>query len=280
MDPLRQVPHYIRAYRRLREYKPTEVTLGCLWRWAKQFPQEQRGDLIRLAANLRFVSERETIGFLVELNREILRALRADGVAPEQIIYVTTDKPGSSSEVMLNLLRDRENLELRKFKFVHSRDTIGVREATRKIGVGAIIYVDDFAGTGKQFRRSHKLVAQYLVGSFSEFFLLPCMCEEALSRVTEIGVEACAGFVHCRSERPLLEECGFLTSERREALVELSRDRLGRRKVSLGFDGLATNVVFYRNAPNTTPLIFRGNRGQKPLCGIVPRFDDLGVGEQ
>jgi hypothetical protein len=30
-------------------------------------------------------------------------------------------------------------------------------------------------------------------------------------------------------------------------------------------------VVFYRNAPNTTPLIIRGNLDQKNFVGIFPR---------
>ena len=29
--------------------------------------------------------------------------------------------------------------------------------------------------------------------------------------------------------------------------------------MSLGFGGVASNVVLYRNAPNTTPLLLRGN---------------------
>ena len=122
-------------------------------------------------------------------------------------------------------------------------------------------------------------MAEYIVGSFSEFFLLPCICEEAVTRMEEIGVESRAGFVHRRDERPLRPECRFLPEDRRLRLIELSRENWGNRRKSLGFGRLATNVIFYRNAPNTTPLIFRGSLGQHPYHGIVPRFDDLRAGE-
>ena len=240
-----------------------------------QSPAQYRSDLIRLAANLRFVSEQETIKSLVELNHGVLRALDADDVTIQRVIYMTTDSAGSSSGVMLNLLRDRVNLEQRGAHFLHSSDANGIRKTTMELGSGAIIYVDDFAGTGKQFTRSREAVADEVVGAFSEFFLLPCICEEARSKIRAFGVEPWASIVHKKSERPLLEQSRFLSPQQRQDLLALSRRHWGRPKTSLGFKGLATNVVFYRNAPNTTPLIFRGHRGQKPLRGIVPRFDDL-----
>ncbi len=240
-----------------------------------QFPAQYRPDLIRLAANLRFVSKQETIKSVVELNREVLRALNADGVTIERVIYMTTDSAGSSSGVILNLLRDHENLERRGAKFLHSSDVNGIREKTMQLRAGAIVYVDDFAGTGRQFTRSREAVANEVVGAFSEFFLLPCICEEAHSKISALGVEPCASIVHKKSDRPLLEQSRLLSPEQRQGLLALSSSYWGRPKISLGFMGLATNVVFYRNAPNTTPLIFRGHLGQKPLWGIVPRFDDL-----
>ena len=208
---------------------------------------------------------------LLELNSKVLTELRRDGVDHDRVIYVTTDSAGSSSGVMLNMLRDRGNLERKGVRFLDSRDATGIQETTTKLGRGALIYVDDFAGTGKQFARSRTHAAEYVVGAFSEFFLLPCICEEALSMVEEAGVVPLAGFVHERSARPLLAECNDLSAGCREGLVKLSQEKFRRRGISLGFSGLATNVVLYRNAPNTTPLLFRGNLRQDPIRGIVPK---------
>ena len=224
---------------------------------------------------MKFVSEDETIRWLVDLNKQVLKALKSDDVTLSHVVYVTTDTAGSSSGVMLNLLRDRAHLERQGATLLNSGESEAIHNTTMKLKSGAIIYVDDFAGTGKQFVRSRQHVAEYIVGTFSEFFLIPCICEEALLKCKEAGVETRFGFVHKRSQRPLLQECKSLPHDRREEIVALSREKFGNRQSLLGFDGLATNVIFYRNAPNTTPLLFRGNLYQKPIHGVVPRFDDL-----
>ena len=270
-----QVWWSIKAAWRLKDYEPSPVTVLSLLRWARQFPPEFRSDLLRLATGIRFVTRQEVVQSLLELNSRVIAALRKDGVGYDRVIYVTTDSAGSSSGVMLNMLRDRGNLERKGVKFLDSRDARGIREMTTELGHGALIYVDDFAGTGKQFTRSRTRAAQYVVGTFSEFLLLPCICEEAIDRVAGSGVVPLAGFTHEKSDRPLRAECSDLSADCREALINLSVEKFRDRRVSLGFDGLATNVVLYRNAPNTTPLIFRGNLRQTPIRGIVPRWDDL-----
>ena len=265
----------IKAAWHLRGYEPRTVTVRSLLRWARQFPPGYRSDLLRMATAIRFVTKQEAVHLLLELNSQVLTSLRQDGVDYDRVIYVTTDSAGSSSGVMLNLLRDRANLERKGARFLDSQDATGIQKMTTDLGHGALIYVDDFAGTGKQFTRSRTNAAEYVMGTFSEFFLLPCICEEALPKLEEAGVVLCAGFIHKKSDRPLLEECKDWPANRREGLVNLSQEKFGRRRISLGFGGLATNVVLYRNAPNTTPLLLRGNLRQTPIRGVVPRWDDL-----
>ena len=252
--------------------------MGHLRKWVSQFPAEHRPTLVRLAGKLQFVSKQETVKALLELNKGVLGALASESVTTKSVIYVTTDTAGSSSGVMLNLLRDRANLERRGAHFLDSRDLEGIRKTTERIRRGAIIYVDDFAATGRQFTRSREIVFNEIRGGFSEFFLLPCICEEAHSRIGDSGVEPRAGTIHRRSERPLLEQCDSLSAECRRELLALSLAYWPLEWAS-GYGGLATNVVFYSNAPNTTPLLFRGHIGQSPLRGIVPRYNDLSTGD-
>ena len=263
-----------RAASRLGAYKPSRVTLSGVLRWARQFPREARRDLMKAAASMRFYSEGKTVESLGRLNDEVLAALGRDGIEATNVIYVTTDQAGSSSGVMLNLLRNRANLEQRGAVFAHYGEGLRIQRLTMDLRRGAIVYVDDFAGTGKQFMRSRKYVAEYIAGAFSEFLLVPCLCEEAQQRIEGAGVSARSEWVHRRSERPFLEECGLWSEAGRERVRAVSREYWEER-VGLGFCGLATNVVFFHNAPNTTPLIFRGHRGQEPIRGIVPRYDDL-----
>ena len=265
----------VRAARNLRGYQPRRVTFGLLLRWSKQFPREARGEILRLAANLEMVSEQEAIDALMALNGRVIEALRTDGVTQNNVIYITTDTAGSSSGAMLDLLRRWANLERKGASFLHAGEGEKIQRRTMELGIGAIIYVDDFAGTGRQFARTRRRVAEYITGGFSEFLLVPCICEEALQRCHEMGVQAEAQIVHFRRDRPFHKESKFLSTGTRLQLLRMCQNHFGGGKRSLGFAGMATNVVLYRNAPNTTPLLFRGNLGQSPLYGIVPRFDDL-----
>jgi hypothetical protein len=114
---------------------------------------------------------------------------------------------------------------------------------------------------------------QYFVGNFSEFLLAPCVCEEAFYKLGERGIEAIAGMIHSTSERPLHAYNSSLAQRKKERLLEICTgiDKAG----GLGYKDLATMVVFYRNAPNTLPVIFRGNVKQSPFIGVLPRTTDL-----
>lgn len=226
-----------------------------------------------LLSKVIFITEEQTKSALVTLNKKIIEKLDADGIKPEQIIYVQIDEAGSSSPVMLNMLRNTANLSRRGFNFTDSRDIIRLQELTSGINTGAIIYVDDFSGTGKQFTKNRRWVAQYILGNFSEFFLIPCICEEAVNRISRVGVALYYQITHLKSERPLHSECTILEDSIKDELRGICREI--NPATGLGFEKLATMVVLYQNAPNTIPLLFRGSLGQDPYIGIFPRSDDL-----
>ncbi|MDA2933337.1 hypothetical protein MYX82_03230 [Acidobacteria bacterium AH-259-D05] len=156
---------------------------------------------------------------------------------------------------------------------IDSKDTRSFNEVTNTLETGAIVYVDDFCGTGNQFRKNRDPVAQYIIGNFAEFFLVPCICEEAVEKLEEAGITPIYEYLHTKKERPLHAECDVLEPDIKEELVKLA-ERIHPR-VGLGFRELATMIVFYRNAPNTMPLLFRGSLKQSPYIGVFPRSDDL-----
>src|SRR5207244_3863618 len=120
-----------------RRYSPQSVTPLSVWRWLKQFPRELRWDLLGLLGDVAFVSEAQTSAFLREGNREVLARLAFEGLGPGNIIYVALDTAGSSSGVMLNVLRDRENMERRGAKFIYSRDGDLMTRVSNQLGIGA-----------------------------------------------------------------------------------------------------------------------------------------------
>ena len=238
-----------------------------------QFPKECRDDVARLAANLVFFSQSRIISELIRLNAEIEARLGEDDVPPTNIVYVSLDDPPSSSPAMCRLLRHHGGLSGRRFVTATSGSEIN--RATRSLRTGAIVYVDDFSGSGSQFKTARTDVREYIDGTFSEFFLLPCICEEALSVVEAEGVVAMYQKRHTKSERPLLPESNFLEEAARQRIVEHSDDTWGMG--SLGFGMLATNVILSHGAPDTTPIMFRGDTGQQPWFGIVPRWAETDV---
>lgn len=258
---------------RYRSYRPQAVTLAVLHKWIAQFPRRTRTSILKLFNGVTYFTEKETEQMLVRLNKLILSDLAEDDISPENIIYVSLDTTGSSSHVTLSLLRDRANLERKNSKLIDSKDTRSLSEVTNTLETGAIVYVDDFCGTGNQFRKNRDLVAPYIIGNFAEFFLVPCICEEAVETLEEAGVTPIWEYLHTKKERPLHAECGVLEADIKEELVKLAEQI--HPHAGLGFRKLATMIVFYRNAPNTMPLLFRGSLKQSPRIGVFPRSDDL-----
>lgn len=265
----------LRALFRLRGYEPQPVTPVRLANWLFQYPHRFRLPLLQLLNNVEFISKQEAIDTIVRLNEEILQRLKGDGIGIEKVIYISLDAAGSSSGVVLNLLRDNARLERRGARLLHSKDVEGLQDLTRDLVEGAIIYVDDFSGSGKQFIRNRTHAVPFVIGTFAEFFLVACICEEAILKLDEVGVVPLYGRKHVQSERSLHAVAQTLPQQAKQILIELCEGI--NKKQALGFGKLATSIVLYRNAPNTTPLVLRGNLGQKPHCGILPRYDDLPV---
>jgi hypothetical protein len=174
---------------------------------------------------------------------------------------------------MLNMLRDFARLQKGEFHLLDSKNTGDIHAKTTALGEGAIVYVDDFTGTGDQFESTHHFIAQYIVGNFAEFFLAPCVCEEAKEVLESIGVEPRYDLLHTRKQRPLLNECLLFKPEERDKLIELSNRVDGVNY--LGYAFLATMVVLYINSPDSTPPLLRGSNNQFPYIGILPRTTDL-----
>ena len=263
-----------RAYLRLREYEPNKGRLSP-WRisnWVNQFPDDCRDSVALLAANLEYFSKKRIISDLETLHERIATSLEADRIPASNIVYIAIDDPSSSSSLMCKFLRDQVGLS--DANFLPFTSGTQISDQTRELRTGALVYVDDFSGSGKQFVSARKLVREYISGIFSEFFLIPCICEEALEVVKAQQVQPIFQRQHTRSERPLLADCGLLDDVARTKIVEHSNETW--KKGALGFRKLATNIVFYHATPNTNPKMFRGDVGQSPRFGIVPRWEDLG----
>jgi hypothetical protein len=269
---MRRLIHSVRAALRFRGYKPQPLSWLSASRWIKQFDKKDRVLAERLLDNVIYLSEATTRKILLERNAALMKRLKEAGLPAKKLIYVSVHEAGSSSPVILNLIRDGALLEKLGCKLIDGRDTLNLVKAMNELGEGALIYVDDFVGSGNQFCTERDFIANSFVGTFSEFMLAPSICEEAFEKLDERGIQAFAGHKHIKAERPLHPECDVFDEEDRLRAAALCKkiDKFG-----LGYKGLATMVVLYRNAPNTVPVMLRGNVNQKPYFGIFPRTIDL-----
>jgi len=271
----------LNAYRRVafefRDYRPARVTLASIDEWLAQHERTDRALLLDLLRHVRYVGEVEARRALVDQNKAILGQLQRAGVPYKKVIYVQVHDAGSSSPVMLNELRDAAQLIQRGCNFVDSKDVAGIARLTERLGDGAIIYVDDFIGSGHQMIGARNHMMQYAIGSFSEFALAVCICEEGAYDLTKLGVEPRARYIHARADRPLHELGTVFDAAKKQRLIDLCAaiDKKG----GLGYEQMATMVVLYRNAPNTCPRILRGSQGQSPMKGLFPRTTDLPVSD-
>lgn len=263
---------------RFRDYKPLPVTFGRAKKWIEQFRGKDRRAAALLLDKVVYLSEKTTTSILVQQNHTLMSRLATAGLPPNKLIYVQVHEAGSSSPVMLNLLRDAAGLDRLGCHFVDAHDSLKLNKVTNEVGVGALIYVDDFVGTGNQFCKERQFASQSVVGTFSEFLLVPCICEEGIYKIAKEGVEAFAGHVHSKAERPLHANSHLLDPDAKERMREIC-NRISV-KMGLGYDQLATMVILYRNAPNTVPSVFRGSPNQSPFAGLFPRWKDLPMPNQ
>lgn len=265
--------HGLRALLRFGGYLPQPLTFKGVNRWINQFKREDRKHVSRLLDDIIYLSEAKVKKILVEQNNALMLRLEGAGLPPEKLIYVQVHEAGSSSPVMLNLLRDAAGLEQRGCHFLDANDTLGVNKLTNDLAEGALIYVDDFVGTGTQFCQARDFTAKFIEGTFAEFLLAPCICEEGVYPLGQRGIEAFTGHVHSKSERPLHANSRLLDSKTKERLIQVCNEIDPR--MGLGWLDSAAMVVLYRNAPDNVPILFRGNVNQEPFVGIFPRTTDL-----
>jgi len=267
--------HSFRAALRFKGYKPKPLTWLAAKRWVMQFDKKDRKLAEHLLDSVIYISESRTREILIDQNAALMRRLLNAGLKPKQLIYVQVHDAGSSSPVMLNLLRDAAGLERMGCRFVDAHDSMRLIKTMNEVGEGALIYVDDFLGTGNQFCAERDFVATTIIGTFSEFVLAPSICEEAIYEISKRGVEAFTGHVHSKAERPLHANSSLFDNEEKERLELVCKGI--NKNGALGYKGLATMVVLYRNAPNTIPAVLRGSLNQTPFKGIFPRTTDLPI---
>jgi len=253
-------------------YEPRAVTPLNLLRWLRQFPREDRVSALRVLDKVVYFNKNRIVTALLDHNAAIQRALLDRGLGPDHIAYVHIDTPGSSSSIMMNLLRNKGNLQRLPSLILDANDPQKLIDFIQRKKNVAVVYVDDFLGTGKQFCKARDFLADFFPTAQPELLLAPCICEEAFKELAKRDVEVFTSLIHAKADRPLHPNSRSLEPASKTRLLNMNK-RIGKQPS--GFGALAASVAMFHNVPNNMPLLLRGSIDQSPFVGILPRTTDL-----
>jgi hypothetical protein len=106
---------------------------------------------------------------------------------------------------------------------------------------------------------------------------VPAACEEGLLMLGKRNITPLSGYIHSKADRPLHNNSTIFDKRIKNRLIDLCK--MINPDLGVGFMGGATMIVFYKNAPDNIPIIFRGSDQQKPFVGVFPRTTDLPLPE-
>jgi len=255
-------------------YEPRAVTPLNLHRWLRQFPPEDRSAALTVLDKVVYFNKKRVVESLLDHNAAIQKTLQDRGLGPDKIAYVHIDTPGSSSSIMMHLLRNKGNLQRLPSLILDANDPQKLIEFIQRKKNIAVVYVDDFLGTGNQFCKSRDFLSGFFPTAQPELLLAPCVCEEAFKQLVKRDVEVFTSLIHAKADRPLHPNSRILEHASKARLLNINR---GLGKQASGFGLLASSVAMFHNSPNNMPLLLRGSLDQKPFVGILPRTTDLPV---
>lgn len=222
---------------------------------------------------VRFVSKHEARGVLLDQLEEVVRIIIANGGSLQSIVVVPASGDGESSGEVWGMLREEPTLQELGIKFF-SGNPMQLGQLVRGLQNPVVIFVDDFAGTGNQFCKAYVAWSAMLHMHQPVTYFVACvMCSPAIAKVGGVGVIPIPGIEHSANEmfKAACERtCGF---EGYHALMSYAEEL--HSKLPLGFNGMGTMIVVYRNSSNNMSFLLRGSMGQRIWFGLFPRRDQL-----
>lgn len=266
---------------RWKAYKGRRISVEDVRRWLQQFGTNLDQRLMfRLLVNLKFVDEDQIRQRLVTLQQMITRdvSFRYEGKVPRlhDIVISYLDGPGKSGFQYAKLYGEENKIYFNNIQ----EPTRALKSARGDNSVKAIVFVDDFLGTGRSAIDSLSGMRDELLELETARKIAVFICVVAGFQKSAHSVEhelAAKGFhAHVRIAEPLADgdrafsdqNKVYRDADERAKAKRLARD-LGARlepKHPLGYGDSEALVVFERSCPNNTlPIIWGSSRDWVPL---------------
>lgn len=256
-------------------YQPQAVTRGKLSIWLQQFDPQHRDVLLRVLEDVQYYDLARINGILKELHRAVRQQVKEDGIRDlSSMIFVPIGGAGDSGQEIFRRYRDVNRLEQTSASIALVPDLQKlVFKAQSDRQRRAIVFVDDFVGSGEQLSGYWKDVLTQLIPS-----PLPALYVASL-----VGYDTGIQLVH--RETPLrvvtahyipAAACLDQTSSFNDGEKDIIRNYCGAvGNQPSGFGGLELLLAFTYGCPDNTLSVLRGSKRQRKWKGILPRFGDL-----
>ncbi len=251
-------------------YEPVAVNDVRIHRWLRQFGPQDYDLGLSFLQEIQYYAAARQQQLCKVLHKLVVEEVNGVGISAKKTVYVPMGAAGESGH-MIAYRYERAN-RLSGGKVV---DLLNVPRVIHERKGVAIVFLDDFVGTGAQaVSYWNDRVKDVVPGNIPLFYAVLVGCQGGAKNVegnTPLRV-VCS---HYLTEDRILgsTKCNRFSLAGRAALLRYCRQ--ARRKNPLGYGALGVLVSFQHGTPSNAPSILRGSPRQHPWLGVLPRTEDL-----
>ena len=255
-------------------YQPREVSLQRMQLWLQQFDPRDYALVLRVLEAVEFYDLSRLHNLLKTLHKEVRTLTSEAGFRKlENLVFCPIGNTGESGHEIVRRYRDvngivRTNATLAQVADL-PRLIYEAEKSNRKL---AVVFLDDFIGTGKTISDYWvQVLSQYIRPDQPTFLGTAVGCVPGIDRIRNETPLITTSVHHVQNTHLLFQSELFTEAER--YTIRAYCDRVGNPPLGVG--GLGVMVAFAHGCPNNALAILRGSKKQKAFRGILPRFNDL-----
>jgi len=254
------------------DYSPVSVDRSRVLAWLDQFPTDHWSLVLRLAQAIRYYG----VGRVRELTRTLhgllLQQLSDDGVKLRDVFFVGLGRSGESGQHVATFYRNANQLRARQQQFLALSELPSALNA--KKDNAAVVFLDDFVGTGSQMTQHWENTLSQLVPEYLHLYLsIVAACDEGIAHI-QAHTPLTTLYVHPLGPNCRLRDARNNTFTKQEkAIISNYCAKIGN--MPMGYGRLGLTVSFAYATPNNSISLIRGSRRQRPWTGLLPGWVDL-----
>jgi hypothetical protein len=260
--------------RTFNSYQPRPVDRDGLRAWLRQIDAAHYDLVLRVLEATQFYDIQRIQGLLAQMHRQVKVQLANDGFRdPENMAFLAFGRVGESGHEIFTRYRNINRLHQTRVLLPMLPDVQQMLyDAENQNRDVALVFLDDFVGTGKQVADYWNDVLSQMIRPTQPLYLaVLAACEEGLNRIAnETPFQVVPS--HIVQPRHLFPRSDRFTNDEK-AIIRAYCDRVGNPAMGIG--GLGVMLAFAHGCPNNSISIIRGSKRQRNFRGILPRFDDL-----